>query len=88
MPAVHDSTHDNATKERGHIDHDEGQGSHGARCAESSSVGGEGDRGDEVAEALKNVAELKKEERFVSEEPQVKLPVLGGLRNGKARLEI
>jgi hypothetical protein len=31
---------------------------------------------------------LKKEERFVSEEPQVKLPVLRGLRNGKARLEI
>ena len=88
MPAVHDSTHDYATKERGHIDHDEGQGSHRARCAESSSVCGEVDRGDEVAEALKNVAELKKEERFVSEEPQVKLPVLGGLRDGKARLEI
>ncbi|CAN9171120.1 unnamed protein product [Alternaria alternata] len=60
VPAVHDSTHDYATKDSGHIDHDEGQGSHRARCAESSSVGGEVDRGDEIAEALKNVAELKK----------------------------
>lgn len=87
MPAINDVAHCYASEHGGDVDHDQSECGDAARCAQRFGVRGEIDGGNEVAETLEYIAELEKEECFVPEEREIKALVVGGLWNGKARLE-
>lgn len=62
MPVIHDAAHNYAAEDSCDVKQDEREGRDSTRSAEGSGVGRKIDGRNEVAEPLKNVAELEEEE--------------------------
>lgn len=62
MPVIYNAAHNYAAEDSCNVNQDERKGGDSARSAEGSGISRKIDGWNKVAEPLKNIAELKKEE--------------------------